>query len=108
MQIVGGQAELQQLLVRSFSGFPGCQNFLGDAAQQQAVTKAQAVLSKSVTNKGERPHYLRGYLEAGRFMPFENQESHALFALSRANALLRIGAGEQISESQTVEVVLLR
>jgi molybdopterin molybdotransferase len=73
-----------------------------------SVTKTQAVLSKSVTNKGERPHYLRGYLEAGRFMPFENQESHALFALSRANALLRIGAGEQISESQTVEVVLLR
>jgi molybdopterin molybdotransferase len=73
-----------------------------------SVTKAQAVLSKSVTNKGERPHYLRGYLEAGRFMPFESQESHALFALSRANALLRIGAGEQILESQTVEVVLLR
>jgi molybdopterin molybdotransferase len=73
-----------------------------------SVTKAQAVLSKSVTNKGERPHYLRGYLEAGRFMPFENQESHGLFVLSRANALLRIGAGEQISEYQTVEVILLR
>jgi molybdopterin molybdotransferase len=73
-----------------------------------SVTKTQAILSKSVINKGERPHYLRGYLEAGRFMPFQNQESHALFALSRANALLRIGAGEQISEYQTVEVVLLR
>ena len=67
----------------------------------------QAILSKSVTNKGERPHYLRGHLEAGRFIPFGNQESHALFGLSRANALLRIGAGEQIPEHQTVEVVLL-
>jgi molybdopterin molybdotransferase len=72
-----------------------------------SVTKTQAILSKSVTNKGERPHYLRGYLEAGRFMPFENQESHALFTLSRTNALLRTGAGEQISENQTVEVILL-
>jgi len=72
-----------------------------------SVTKTQVILSKSVTNKGERPHYLRGYLEAGRFMPFENQESHALFTLSRTNALLRIGAGEQISEYQTVEVILL-
>jgi molybdopterin molybdotransferase len=72
-----------------------------------SVTKTQAILSKSVTNKGERPHYLRGYLEAGRFMPFEHQESHALFALSRANALLRVGAGEQISEYQTVEVILI-
>jgi molybdopterin molybdotransferase len=72
-----------------------------------SVTKTQAILSKSVTNKGERPHYLRGYLEAGRFMPFENQESHALFTLSRTNALLRTGAGEQISENQMVEVILL-
>ena len=72
-----------------------------------SVTKTHAVLAKSVTNKGERPHYLRGYLEAGRFIPFENQESHALFALSRANALLRIGSGEQILENQSAEVVLL-
>jgi molybdopterin molybdotransferase len=72
-----------------------------------SVTRAQAILSKPMTNKGERSHYLRGHLEAGRFIPFENQESHALFALSRANALLRIGAGEQIPGDQTVEVVLL-
>ena len=73
----------------------------------ESITKTQAILSKSVTKKGERPHYLRGHLEAGRFTPFGNQESHALFGLSRANALLRIGAGEQIPEHQTVEVVLL-
>ena len=72
-----------------------------------SLTKTQAILSKAVTNKGERPHYLRGCLEAGRFMPFENQESHALFALSRANALVRVGAGQQIPEQQTVEVLLL-
>jgi molybdopterin molybdotransferase len=72
-----------------------------------SLTKTQATLSKAVTNKGERPHYLRGYLGSGRFMPFENQESHALFALSRANALLKVGAREQILENQTVEVFLL-
>jgi molybdopterin molybdotransferase len=71
------------------------------------LTKTQALLSKAVTNKGERPHYLRGQLEEGRFIPFENQESHALFALSRANALLKVGAGQQIPEHQTVEVFLL-
>lgn len=72
-----------------------------------SLTKTQAILSKAVTNKGERPHYLRGCLEAGRFVPFENQESHALFALSRANALVQVGAGQQIPEHQTVEVFLL-
>jgi molybdopterin molybdotransferase len=75
--------------------------------QGDSVTKSQAILLKSVANRGERPHYLRGHLEAGRFMPFENQESHALFGLSRANALLRMGAGEQILADRTVEVVLL-
>jgi molybdopterin molybdotransferase len=72
-----------------------------------SVTKTQAIVSKSVTNPGERPHYLRGHLEAGRFTPFDNQESHALFALSRANALLRIGAGEEFKENQGVEVMLI-
>jgi molybdopterin molybdotransferase len=72
-----------------------------------SLPQAKAILSKDVTNTGERPHYLRGYLKTGRFEPFENQESHALFALSRANALLKVGAGQQIPEHQTVEVFLL-
>jgi molybdopterin molybdotransferase len=75
--------------------------------QGDSATKSQAILAKPVKNQGERPHYLRGHVEAGRFTPFENQESHALFGLSRANALLRIGAGEQILADRTVEVVLL-
>jgi molybdopterin molybdotransferase len=75
--------------------------------QGASVTKTQAIMSKSVTNRGERPHYLRGHLEAGRFTPFDNQESHALFALSRANALLRIGAGEEFKENRGVEVMLM-
>jgi molybdopterin molybdotransferase len=72
-----------------------------------SMTTTKAVLSKSVTNQGERPHYLRGRLEAGRFTPFDHQESHALFALSRANALLRIGAREEFHENQEVEVMLM-
>ena len=72
-----------------------------------SMTTTKAVVAKSVTNQGERPHYLRGRLEAGRFTPFDHQESHALFALSRANALLRIGAREEFHENQDVEVMLM-
>jgi molybdopterin molybdotransferase len=72
-----------------------------------SMTTTKAVMSKSVTNQGERPHYLRGRLEAGRFTPFDHQESHALFALSRANALLRIGVQEEFHENQDVEVMLM-
>lgn len=72
-----------------------------------SMTTTKAVMSKSANNQGERPHYLRGRLEAGRFTPFDHQESHALFALSRANALLRIGAGEEFHQNQDVEVMLM-
>lgn len=72
-----------------------------------SMTTTKAVMSKSVTNQGERPHYLRGRLEAGRFTPFDHQESHALFALSRANALLRIGVQEEFHQNQDVEVMLM-
>jgi molybdopterin molybdotransferase len=72
-----------------------------------SMTTTKAVVSKSVTNQGDRPHYLRGRLEAGRFTPFDHQESHALFALSRANALLRIGVREEFHENQDVEVMLM-
>jgi molybdopterin molybdotransferase len=72
-----------------------------------SMTTTKAVVSKSVTNQGERPHYLRGRLEAGRFTPFDHQESHALFALSRANALLRIGVQEEFHQNQDVEVMLM-
>jgi molybdopterin molybdotransferase len=72
-----------------------------------SMTTTKAVVSKSVTNQGERPHYLRGRLEAGRFTPFDHQESHALFALSRANALLRIEARGEFHENQNVEVMLM-
>jgi hypothetical protein len=51
---------------------------------------------KTLENPGDRPHYLRGTLVNGQFMPFGMQQSHALLSLSRSEALLRLEAGQTL------------
>jgi molybdopterin molybdotransferase len=68
------------------------------------LPRVPAKLAVHLTNDGDRPHYLRGKLERGRFTPVGRQESHALFGLSRANALLRIGVGESLKADEMVDV----
>jgi molybdopterin molybdotransferase len=63
-----------------------------------------AKLTVSLTNDGDRPHYIRGRLEHGKFTPIGRQESHALFGLSQANALLRVGVGQALKADQIVDV----
>src|SRR5204862_5504334 len=61
-------------------------------------------LAFGLTNDGDRPHYIRGRLEHEKFTPIGRQESHALFGLSQANALLRIGAGQSLKADEIVDV----
>lgn len=62
---------------------------------------------EELTNKGDRPHYLRGQVTDGAFRPVGRQESHALFALSQANALVRVDAHQTIASGVEVEAILL-
>ena len=63
-----------------------------------------AKLTVNLTNEGDRPHYIRGKLEHGRFFPVGRQESHALFGLSQSNALLRLGLGQSLRADEIVDV----
>ena len=63
-----------------------------------------ARLTVDLTNEGDRPHYIRGKLEHGRFSPVGRQESHALFGLSQSNALLRLGLGQSLRAGEIVDV----
>ncbi len=58
-------------------------------------------------NEGDRPHYLRGTLTSGRFMPFGLQQSHALLSLSRSDVLLRLDAGQSLKAGDTTQAWLL-
>ena len=68
------------------------------------LPQVPAKLTVSLTNDGDRPHYIRGRLEHGKFTPIGRQESHALFGLSQANALLRVGIGQALKADQIVDV----
>ena len=62
----------------------------GDALGLLTIPATAAV---ALTNRGDRPHYLRGTLDGrGAFAPGGRQESHALFELSRSGALVRVEA----------------
>ena len=63
-----------------------------------------AKLAVDLTNDGDRPHYIRGRLEHEKFTPIGRQESHALFGLSQANALLRVAVGQSLKAGEIVDV----
>src|SRR5438552_4475603 len=65
---------------------------------------APARLVVDLTNDGDRPHYVRGKLEDGKFTAVGRQESHALFGLSQSNALLRVAVGESLKPGEIVDL----
>jgi molybdopterin molybdotransferase len=75
-------------------------------ANDLALRQVPARLAAEAANVGERPHYLRGRLQDGVFRVTGRQESHALFGLSRSNALLRVAGGEKFAAGATVSVEL--
>jgi molybdopterin molybdotransferase len=68
------------------------------------LRQVPAKLTVGLTNDGDRPHYIRGKLEHGKFTPVGRQESHALFGLSQANALLRVAVGQSLKADEIVDV----
>lgn len=64
-----------------------------------------ARLGQDLVNAGDRPHYLRGTYSQGVFRPFGSQESHALFGLSRSNALCRLEPDQSIPADSIVDII---
>jgi molybdopterin molybdotransferase len=74
-------------------------------ASQLELPRRRAQLGEDISNQDTtRPHYVRGKLEGGVFTPIGRQESHALFGLSRANALLRVPASSAWGRGEEIEV----
>ncbi|HYF37547.1 MAG TPA: hypothetical protein VD994_19755, partial [Prosthecobacter sp.] len=64
-------------------------------------------LNGALHNDSDRPHYVRGLLREGRFAAQGLQQSHALFALSQANALLRLEPGADLQSGSMAEALLI-
>lgn len=89
-----------QLFVR-----PALLRWMG--AADIAPPSVPAVAGAEFSNDGNRPHYLRGQLRTGVFHVAGLQQSHALFALSQANALLRLEEGQTVRAGESVNIILL-
>jgi molybdopterin molybdotransferase len=86
---------------------PALLKWSGAADHLLDLPRISARLTSELVNEDRRPHYLRGRLEDGAFTPTGRQESHALYGLSRANALLRVDAGRKFSAGENVLVETL-
>jgi molybdopterin molybdotransferase len=83
---------------------PAILKMMGAGASELELRHVPARLSVDLCNEGDRVHYLRGRYEGSDFAPVGRQESHALFGLSRANALLRIEPGAAFKAGTLVDV----
>jgi molybdopterin molybdotransferase len=86
---------------------PAILRLMGARPDQLALLRTNATLADDVNNNGDRPHYVRGQLSEGKFNSIGRQESHALYGLSRANALLRVPAGQTFRSGETVPVIAI-
>ncbi len=85
---------------------PAILKMMGANDAALSLDQSNARLGTDVNNEGDRAHYLRGALRDGEFIPMGRQESHALYGLSRSNALLRLAPGEKIPQGATISVYL--
>jgi molybdopterin molybdotransferase len=76
-------------------------------ASDLSLPRANARLAHEIAGDETRPHYFRGELADGAFGAIGRQESHALFGLARANALLRVRPEVRLSAGSEVEVLLI-
>ena len=86
---------------------PAILKLSGAAEHHLDLRQVTVRLGADLENDGDRPHYLRGRLEGEVFTVTGRQESHALFGLSRANALLRVAPHARLAAGTTVRVALL-
>jgi molybdopterin molybdotransferase len=86
---------------------PAILRLMGGRDDQLPLPTINALLAAELKNDGDRPHYVRGQMRAGKFAAIGRQESHALYGLSRANALVRVPPGATFPSGATTPVILL-
>jgi molybdopterin molybdotransferase len=65
-------------------------------------------LGQPLDNPADRPHYLRGTIDStGQFFLAGLQESHALYALSRATALVRLDPQTSLTKGEFASALLI-
>jgi molybdopterin molybdotransferase len=76
-------------------------------SRQLSPVKANVPVACALQNRGNRPHFLRGRVEEGKFLPVGQQESHALFGLSQSDVVVELGSGRSLAPGEMVEAIWL-
>jgi molybdopterin molybdotransferase len=86
---------------------PAILKLMGAGDDSLGLPAFRAVAAADLVHAGTRPHYVRGVLTAdGDFTPAGRQESHALFGLSRSNALVRLEPDSRLAAGSPVTAYL--
>ncbi|MEM9281074.1 MAG: gephyrin-like molybdotransferase Glp [Verrucomicrobiota bacterium] len=63
--------------------------------------------SEEMSNRGDRPHYLRGIQDEQGIRLSGTQQSHAIYGLSKANCLIRLEPEQTVAAGDSVRVIPL-
>lgn len=86
---------------------PALLKLMGANADAWPLPGFMAVAGEELVQRGNRPHFLRGRVdEQGRFFLSGRQESHALFGLSRSDALVRVEAESTVMAGEPVRALV--
>ncbi len=85
---------------------PAILKMMGANAVGQELRRVRARLEENLGNESDRAHYIRGRYADGSFRPAGRQESHALFGLSRSNAMTRVPAGARLETGAILDIEL--
>lgn len=85
---------------------PVIRALLGFGEQSVERSLFEGAAAETMTNPGDRPHYLRGIFENGTIRLSGTQQSHAIFGLSQANCLVRLEPGQAVAEGDVVRALL--
>ena len=86
---------------------PALLKWLGALEAETQPQTSLAEVTGSISNSGDRPHYVRGRVTNGKFTALGMQQSHAIFGLSNANALLRLEADESLPANTMRQVIVV-
>ena len=87
--------------------FPALRKMMGATGSGLRLPTTSVRTVAAIHNRGDRPHWFRGRVAGTHFEPLGLQESHALFSLSKANALVCVPPDESVEKDAEVVAHLL-
>ncbi|MEM7699493.1 MAG: gephyrin-like molybdotransferase Glp [Verrucomicrobiota bacterium] len=85
---------------------PAIRKRLGyESENREFADRIEVTALEEISNRGDRPHYLRGIRDREGVRLSGTQQSHAIFGLARANCLIRLEPEQVVEPGDLVSVL---